>query len=146
MIISKTFEELTKEELYEILKIRSAIFIVEQQCAYQDIDDLDKRSLHVFEMKDGRVTCCLRGYLKSKMPRTVHVGRVLTAEHGKGLGGKLLHAGIQAVKNHFSADEIFIEAQTYAQGFYEREGFQVIGEEFDEDGIPHVPMLLKFTK
>ena len=81
---AKTFEELSSLELYEILKARSAIFIVEQNCVYQDLDDLDYRSLHIFSMEDQKVTSYLRAYWKNR--DVVQIGRVLTMKHGTGLG------------------------------------------------------------
>lgn len=72
----------------------------------------------------------------------VQVGRVLTVEHGIGLGGKLLKAGIECIKNKYCPRKIFIEAQCYAIGYYEKEGFQICSEEFLEDGIPHIQMEL----
>ena len=72
----------------------------------------------------------------------MQVGRVLTVEHGTGLGGKLLRVGIECIKEKYCPRKIFIEAQCYAVGCYEREGFQICSEEFLEDGIPHVQMEL----
>jgi len=141
-LIVKTFEELSTKELYEILKSRAEIFVVEQNCVYQDIDDIDLRSLHVFYQDEiGRVVAYLRLFQKTNSADTVQMGRVLTLEHGVGLGGKILHEGISVAVAKMSAKKIFIEAQTYAIKFYEREGFKVCSEEFLEDGIPHVQMI-----
>ena len=141
-LIVKTFEELSTKELYEILKSRAEIFVVEQNCVYQDIDDIDLRSLHVFYQDEtGRVVAYLRLFQKTNSTDTVQMGRVLTLEHGVGLGGKILHEGISVAVAKMSANKIFIEAQTYAIKFYEREGFKVCSEEFLEDGIPHVQMI-----
>ena len=141
-LIVKTFEELSTRELYEILKSRAEIFVVEQNCVYQDIDDIDLRSLHVFYQDEiGRVVAYLRLFQKANSTDTVQMGRVLTLEHGVGLGGKILHEGISVAVAKMSAKKIFIEAQTYAIKFYEREGFKVCSEEFLEDGIPHVQMI-----
>ena len=137
--VVKFFEQLTTKELYELLKARAEIFVVEQNCVYQDLDDKDYRSLHVFYEENGKVTAYLRGFIKEA--GVVQVGRVLTLEHGKGLGGILLHEGLKHIKEAFQPKEIFIEAQCYATGFYEREGFQICSEEFLEDGIPHVYMI-----
>ena len=137
-LITKTFDELTTKELYEILKARSAVFVVEQNCVYQDIDGLDEKSLHVFFEDDGRIAAYLRAFVKE--PGVVQMGRVLTLDRGCGLGGKLLKAGIEEVRERFHPAKIYIEAQSYAVGFYAREGFRVTSEEFLEDGIPHVKM------
>ena len=140
-LISKFFNELSTNELYEILKSRAEIFVVEQNCAYQDLDDKDYESLHVFFETDGRAAAYLRAFPKDE--KTVQMGRVLTLEHGKGLGDKILKEGIKQIKEKFSADFIYIEAQCYAAGYYAREGFEVCTEEFLEDGIPHIGMRLK---
>lgn len=139
-LVTKFFNELTTIELYELLKARAEIFVVEQNCVYQDLDDKDYDSLHVFYEESGKVVTYLRAFLKEK--DIVQVGRVLTITHGNGLGGKLLKAGIECIKNKYCPRKIFIEAQSYAVGYYEREGFQVCSEEFLEDGIPHVQMEL----
>ena len=136
----KTFQELTTKELYEILKVRGAIFVVEQNCAYQDIDGLDETSLHLFYEDGGQVQAYLRAF--EKEPGIVQMGRVLTLRHGEGLGGRLLHEGIVIIKEQFQPQKIVIEAQCYATGYYEKAGFQRCSEEFLEDGIPHVRMEL----
>lgn len=140
-LVSKFFEELTTIELYELLKARAEIFVVEQNCIYQDLDDKDYNSLHVFYEEDGKVTAYLRAFIKEE--GVVQVGRVLTVEHGTGLGGKLLKAGLEQIKEKFHPEKIYLEAQCYAIGYYEREGFLVCSEEFLEDGIPHVQMELQ---
>lgn len=137
---AKFFDELTTKELYEILKSRAEIFVVEQNCVYQDLDDRDYQSLHVFFEEDDTVTAYLRAFMKGE--GQVQMGRVLTLRHGTGLGGKLLRAGIEQVREKFRPERIYIEAQCYAAGYYEREGFQKCSEEFLEDGIPHVRMEL----
>lgn len=136
----KTFEQLSSTELYEILKARSAVFVVEQTCPYQDIDGGDYDSLHVYQEEEGKILAYLRCYVQDEY--TARIGRVLTMERGKGLGRPLMEAGIQAVREHYKASSIYIEAQCYAIGFYNKFGFEVCGEEFLEDGIPHVPMTL----
>lgn len=142
-IIVKTFQQLTTEELYEILKIRCAVFIVEQNCPYQDIDDTDKTALHIFLRDEkGAIISYLR--LFEKDAATAHIGRVLTMQRGKGHGKAVLKAGIKAAEEIMGKKQIYLEAQSYATGFYEKEGFAVVGEEFLEDGIPHKPMMLVF--
>lgn len=141
-LISKYFHELTTKELYEILKSRAEIFVVEQNCIYQDLDDKDYEALHIFYESEGRIVAYMRAFEKNSMTETVQVGRVLTLNHGKGLGGKLLKEGIAVIKDKMSAAAIYIEAQCYAIGFYEKEGFMVSSEKFLEDGIPHVEMVL----
>ena len=146
IFINKYFNELTINELYEMLKARAAIFVVEQNCVYQDLDGIDERSLHIFCMSDGKVSAYMRAFEKEDEPDTVQAGRVLTMEHGKGMGGRLLREGIQCIRDKMNPKRIYIEAQCYATGYYEREGFRICSEEFLEDGIPHVAMILEFEK
>jgi ElaA protein len=137
---SKYFDELSTKELYEILRARAEIFVVEQNCVYQDLDGIDYESLHVFAEEGGKVTAYLRAFYKDE--DTVQMGRVLTLRHGEGLGGKLLREGIAQIRARMHPAKICIDAQCYATGFYEREGFRICSEEFLEDGIPHVRMVL----
>jgi len=136
----KSFDELTTRELYEILRARSEIFVVEQSCIYQDLDGKDYESLHIFYEDDGRVTACLRAYRLDE--NAVHMGRVLTVKHGTGLGAQLLDEGIRQIREHYHPKQIRIMAQCQAAGFYERVGFKSCSEPFLEDGIPHVNMIL----
>ena len=138
---SKYFDELSTKELYEILRARAEIFVVEQNCVYQDLDGIDYESLHVFAEEGGKVTAYLRAFYKDE--DTVQMGRVLTLRHGEGLGGKLLREGIAQIRARMQPAIICIDAQCYATGFYEREGFRICSEEFLEDGIPHVQMVLR---
>ena len=142
-LVTKYFNELTTTELYEILKARAEIFVVEQNCIYQDMDDKDYHSLHIFYESKGKVIAYLRAFEKQSSTKTIQIGRVLTLTHGTGLGGKILKEGIAQIKEKMNPSSIYIEAQCYAIGFYEREGFVVSSKEFLEDGIPHVEMLLK---
>ena len=140
-LVVKYFDDLTTKELYELLKARILIFVLEQNRVYQDLDDKDYHSLHVFFFVNGEVVACLRAFLKED--NVVQIGRVLTLYHGNGLGGKLLKEGIAQIQNKMNPKKIYIEAQCYATGFYEREGFKICSEEFLKDGIPHVAMDLK---
>ena len=141
-LVTKYFHELTTTELYEILKSRAEIFVVEQNCIYQDLDDKDYHSLHIFYEENGKVLAYLRAFEKDKTTNTIQMGRVLTLTHGIGLGEKLLKEAIAKIKDIMNPSSIYIEAQCYATGFYEREGFVISSEEFLEDGIPHVEMIL----
>jgi len=143
-LTTKYFHELTTNELYEILKARAEIFVVEQNCIYQDLDNIDYQSLHIFYEDNGKVIAYLRAFKKDSETGIVQMGRVLTLIHGTGLGGKLLKEGLSQVKEKMNPSSIYIEAQCYATGFYEREGFVISSGEFLEDGIPHVKMILNF--
>lgn len=141
-VIVKRFDELTTRELYEILALRSKVFVVEQDCAYQDPDGLDYESIHLFAMRlDGSVSAYARLHWKNGDSGTMRLGRVVSGERGVGLGMKLLSAAIEQARA-MGAREIYIEAQRYAIGFYEKAGFTVTSKPFLEDGIPHVTMRL----
>ena len=145
--VIKHFNELSTNELYEILKTRSEIFVVEQNCVYQDLDDKDQDAIHIFCWNDeGRVAACLRVFWKDKGTGVAQFGRVVTLEHGTGLGGRMLHEGVELAINKFGARKIYLEAQEYAIGYYAKEGFIVVSEPFLEDGIPHVQMEREITE
>lgn len=139
--IVKSFQELTLDELYEIIKIRSAVFVVEQNCVYQDLDGVDQDAYHVFLRENGEIVGYLRVVDKGKRLDEVSVGRVISLKRRQGIGGKLMRAGLAVAKEKFGADKVMVGAQTYAIPFYESVGFRVISEEYLEDGIPHVYML-----
>ena len=139
--VTKYFDELTTRELYEILKVRTEIFVVEQNCVYQDMDDNDYQSLHMFYEEDGKVKAYLRSFVMG--PGVVRMDRVLTLKHGTGLGGKLLKKGLEQIRENQNPKRIIIDAQCYATGYYAREGFVICSEEFLEDGLPHVRMELE---
>ena len=142
--IVKHFSELSVEELYEILKTRFEIFVTEQECIYQDLDDKDQDALHVFCLNEaGRVAGCLRVFWRDEKNGVAQIGRVVTLEHGKGVGGAMLKKGVEVAKDIFCAKKIYLEAQVYAIGYYAKEGFKVVSDEFMEDGIPHVKMELR---
>ena len=143
-LVTKFFQDLSTTELYELLKSRAEIFVVEQNCVYQDLDNKDYHSLHIFYEEQGKVLAYLRAFEKDASTKTIQMGRVLTLTHGNGLGSTLLREGIKQIKEKFTPSAIYIEAQCYATGFYEREGFVICSDEFLEDGIPHVEMILKF--
>lgn len=139
--IIKHFNKLSTTELYEILKTRFEIFVTEQECIYQDMDDRDQDAIHVFCYNEkGRVAACLRVFWKDEAEGIAQIGRVVTLEHGKGIGGQLLHNGVEVAINDLKAKKIYLEAQEYAIGYYAKEGFTVVSEPFMEDGIPHVKM------
>lgn len=139
----KTFPELSAAELYEILRTREAVFIVEQNCPYPEADGKDPGAIHFYYADgNGAVKAYLRLYPKPDESGTVQVGRVVTSAEvrGTGLGRKILHKGITYAVEKMGAERLYLEAQVYAIGFYEKEGFEVSSGEFLEDGIPHVEM------
>ncbi len=142
----KTFDQLSTQELYEILRLRCAVFVVEQNCPYQDIDGRDDfAATHIFYEEQGEVIAYLRCYYPEGeiAGGTLRMGRVISARRGIGLGAKVVSAAIAHAKEQLRPARIYIEAQCYAIGFYEKAGFRTCGDEFLEDGIPHVPMMLE---
>ena len=135
---AKTFNELSNTELYEILKSRCEIFTVEQSILYQDMDDVDKVSLHCFFVEGERVVGYLRAFRGDGTE--THIGRVLTLDHGKGTGRMLIEKSLPIIKEHFGSDLLALNSQTHAIGFYEKFGFRTASEEFLDAGIPHVKM------
>ena len=138
----KLFSELTTDELYELLRIRSEVFVVEQNCVYQDMDGDDQASVHLWLTDQGRVVALCRVCPAGTHMKEVSIGRVITTERGKGYGKRIMLAGIEAAKEHFGATAIEIEAQEYAKGFYEQVGFRQSSDPFILDGIPHIKMTL----
>ena len=135
----KPFTNLTTNELFDIYKARVDVFVVEQNCAYQDLDGLDQKSHHIWMEENGEIKAYLRIFAADS--EWAKIGRVITTERGKGLGAQILKAGVEGCKTILGRDKIFIEAQCYATGFYEKGGFVCVGEEFMEDGIPHIKMI-----
>lgn len=142
-LVVKRFDELFIDELYEILKVRSEVFVVEQNCVYQDMDDKDKYSYHIYLKEDGKIKAYLRLIDKGKSFEEVSIGRVLTLDRGKGYANVILEEAIKIAKEKMNADKIKIEAQTYAKKMYEKFGFKQVSDEFLEDGIEHIQMLLE---
>ena len=142
-LVVKHFKALSLEELYEILRVRAAVFVVEQTCVYQDLDEKDQSAYHVFLKDDKGIKAYLRVLDKGVSYEEASIGRVLTVDRGCGLGEKIVTEGIKVAKENFQADRIRISAQLYAKGFYEKAGFKQVSDEYLEDGIVHVAMVLE---
>lgn len=136
----KKIDELTKKELYEVLKARCRVFVVEQTCPYLDPDGKDYEAYHLLAQENGEIKAYLRFFKKDR--DTLQMGRVLTVARKTGLGNVIIPSAVEYIKNNLPESKIFIEAQTYAMVFYAKFGFKIRGEEFLEDGIPHTPMIL----
>ena len=136
----KHFAELTAEELYEILKLRVDVFVVEQNCPYPELDGRDQDAWHVALRQEGRLLAYLRVLPRGKGEAAI--GRVLAVERRQGFATSVLKEGIRVAREKLGAKRVYLEAQTYARGLYEKQGFRPCGEEFLEDGIPHIPMEL----
>jgi ElaA protein len=141
--IVKTFSDLNTTELYEILQLRSEIFVVEQDCVYQDIDFKDQNALHVFSRKNNKIITYTRIFKPGDYFKNASIGRVLVlaSERKFGFGHDVMKASIAAIKTHFKVDTITISAQKYLTPFYETHNFVQVGEGYLEDGIPHIEML-----
>ena len=135
------FSQLSPDELYGILRLRAEVFVVEQDCPYQDLDDRDRDSYQVWAEDGGGIVGCLRVFMYDGT--YAQIGRVVTSQkiRGKGWGLETMKVGIEVVKEHFGNAPILIHAQAYATGFYEKVGFRVSSEQFLEDGIPHYEMI-----
>ena len=140
--IIKSFQELTTIELYQILQLRSEVFVVEQDCVYQDIDYKDQKALHVFGMINNQIIAYTRIFKPGDYFKNASIGRVVIVknERSSGYGVDLMKASILAVKKYFKVDNITISAQVYLKRFYESHDFIQVGEEYLEDGIPHIRM------
>ena len=138
----KTFHELAVDELYELLRVRSEVFVVEQNCVYQDMDNDDQKSIHLWLTMDGKVVALARVCPAGTHMQEISIGRVLTTERGKGYGKQIMLYAIEVAKEHFGAKQIDLEAQEYAKGFYESVGFKQSSDTFMLDGIPHIRMTL----
>ena len=138
----KKFDELTTKELYEILKVRAEIFVVEQKCIYQDLDDIDYKSTHIFLEEENEIIAYLRYFPKEDEKDTIQIGRVLTKSHKNGHGKKLLELTLTHLKE-VNIKKVFIESQVHAIKFYEKFDFKITSDEYLEDGIPHVDMILQ---
>lgn len=145
-IIHKRFDQLTPEELYAILALRSQVFVVEQNCVYQDLDGRDQSAFHMWlEDEDG-----IEAYLRILDSGVVHedcaIGRVLCLKRRKGYASKLLSAALDLIAEEKLSDQVYLEAQEYAKSLYGNLGFKQISEPFLEDGIPHVAMELTLSE
>lgn len=144
-IVCKTFEELTTTELYQLLRLRSEVFVVEQNCVYQDIDNKDQKALHVLGIVSETIVGYTRIFNKGDYFDKASIGRVVVAQNFRKLafGHKIMKFSIDFVENKLGENEIKISAQEYLIKFYNQHCFQQVGEGYLEDGIPHVGMLRK---
>lgn len=141
--IIKYFDELTIHELYGILQLRSEVFVVEQDCVYQDLDFKDQKSLHVFGYKNDKIVAYTRIFKPGDYFDNASIGRVIIAKSERkfGFGHDLIKASIDVVKTEFKVDKITISAQLYLKKFYQMHHFFQVGEGYLEDGIPHIRMI-----
>ncbi|HYQ58072.1 MAG TPA: GNAT family N-acetyltransferase [Draconibacterium sp.] len=142
----KHFKELTTSELYNILQLRAEIFVVEQNCVYNDLDGLDKNAIHQFLEKDGQIVAYSRLLKPGTRFNDYSIGRVVVkeSERGAGLGFQMMEEAKAYIKRNWNAGKIKISAQKYLRKFYEDLGFKIITDEYLEDGIPHYGMLFEY--
>lgn len=136
---AKQFGELSGAEVYEILKARSAVFMLEQNIRCLDMDDVDYKSLHCFFEENGKVPAYLRAYPDGGK---IRIGRVLAITRGQGHGRMIMERGVEAARKAFGKLIITVDAQKHAEGFYKRCGFVTTSGEFLEEGVIHVRMEL----
>ncbi|MEE9348662.1 MAG: GNAT family N-acetyltransferase [Flavobacteriaceae bacterium] len=139
----KEYNHLTKDELYEILRLRSEVFVVEQNCVYQDIDDKDQIAMHILGYVGIELVAYARIFKPGDYVKKASIGRVLVREkHRQNVYGfRLMETSIMAINMHFRAFKIEISAQEHLKKFYNRLGFIQIGDNYLEDGIPHIKMI-----
>ncbi len=141
----KTFEEFTVPELYNVLKARINVFVVEQNCPYPDLDDYDQKAVHIWAEQDGEILANCRIFDKGIKYPEASIGRVLTTEkaRGKNLGKQLIAYALEAIEARFRTDEVRISAQDYLLRFYGEFGFEDTGKKYLEDDIPHTEMFYR---
>ena len=140
---SKTFSELTNEELYGILKARFQIFVTEQNFLRLDPDGTDTECLHCF-IKDGdTVVACMRAQYTDSSKTEVKIGRIVTLVHGGGIGRLLMSESLAAIKEKMPFDRLLVHSKDSAVGYYEKMGFVPVSDEFDDSGVPHIEMEYK---
>ena len=137
------FSALTSLELYEMLQLRSEVFVVEQSCPFQDMDGADQKAMHLMGTKDGKLVAYARCFAAGEKFAEASIGRVVThmSARGDGIGHVLIKESIARLLQHWGPQPIRIGAQARLEKFYKQHGFVQNGEPYIEDGIPHIEML-----
>ena len=142
--VCKHHSDLGKEQLYALLKLRSEVFVVEQKCAYPDLDgqDLEGDTYHLMGWEDDQLKAYLRLLDPQSQGGDVVIGRVITAPQarGQGVGHEMMEQALKQAEKHWPQVPIYLSAQAHLQGYYGKYGFVVAGEEYLEDDIPHIGM------
>ena len=143
MIITKTFYELDTEDLYQILRLRSEVFVVEQDCVYQDIDNKDQNAIHLYYKENHQIVAYTRIFKAGHYYENPCIGRVVVSKKNRGndLGKKIMIDSMEYIKQNIKGEKIELSAQKYLDKFYKDLGFYKIGEDYLEDGIPHQRMI-----
>jgi ElaA protein len=142
-ILIKSFAELSTKELYNILQLRAEVFVVEQNCVYQDIDGKDEKALHVIGFKNDKIVAYCRIFKPGDYFEKASIGRVVVAKNERkfGYGHLIFKYSVEAINEHFKETSIKISAQLYLKKFYESHEFIQVGEGYLEDDIPHIAMI-----
>lgn len=140
--VCKHFDELSSRELYEILRARQEVFLLEQGIVCLDLDRVDYGAYHCFLVRDGSICAYLRAYTDTDTDDAVCIGRVLAVPHSQGLGTTLMRKAMPILAEKFGLSRFSLHAQLTAENFYARLGFCRASEEFLEEGVPHVTMTL----
>lgn len=137
------FSALTTLELYELLRLRSEVFVLEQTCAFQELDGADTEAMHLLGERDGRLAAYARCFAAGVKFAEASIGRVVThsSARGGGIGHVLMKEAVDRLQAHWGPQAIRIGAQARLEKFYEQHGFVQNGEPYIEDGIPHIEML-----
>ena len=147
--VIKKFSELSTEEIYNILKLRSEVFVVEQNCVYQDIDEKDQKATHLFIEKNNEIIAYTRIFKKGDYyEENPSIGRVVVSkkERGKNLGKEIMLNSIEFIKKELEGRKIELSAQKYLDKFYKDLDFYSEGEDYLEDGIPHQRMFYNLIR
>jgi ElaA protein len=138
----KKWEELNKNDLHEILILRAEVFIVEQNCVYQDIDNKDPKAIHLYGKINNKIIAYSRIFNQGDYYKEISFGRALVskAQRGVGVGDELVKNSLEIIKKNWPNKKVKISAQAHLKKFYKKHGFTEKGEEYLEDGIPHVSM------
>ena len=141
----KPFHALTVKELYDLLRLRSEVFVIEQNCVYEDIDGKDQKALHVIGKKEGVIVAYARIFKSGDYTDEASIGRVVVKKMQRkfGYGKDIMKDAIHAVHEHFNENVIHVSAQMYLERFYHELGFNQVGDGYLEDGIPHIGMIRK---
>lgn len=141
----KNFDQISAKELYQILRLRSAVFVVEQDCVYQDIDNKDEYAFHIIGKIGHEIVAYARCFPPEFYFEDAAIGRVLVTDSFRGFGyaHQLIDTAISAIYKKFQTSTIKISAQQHLEKFYQSHGFKTVGEGYLEDGIPHITMVRK---
>ena len=139
----KRFNELSTHELYAVLQLRAEVFVVEQDCVYQDLDNKDLDAYHVLGVLDTKIVAYARIFKPGDYFLESSIGRIVVKKEFRKFqyGYQLVQNSIQFIENNLQQNTILISAQSYLTKFYNSLGFTQVGEEYLEDGIPHIKML-----